>query len=202
MATEKKNEHGLTLRQQTVCDLYRASENPDIRGNKKLSYQAVYGCTDKSAEHNGPRMFKNPNVVAYLNSKAAKAMEAADITEQRIVEELANIAFLDPSDFFDDKGSLMPIHSMPERARRALAGLESFEEYEGKGEDRETVGMTRKIKFTDKKGTLEMLMRYLGLFKHDLKIPEGMGGVMLFPADTSVEEWQRQHYQQPDQKGK
>lgn len=198
---EKKNEYGLTLKQQKFCDLYRASDDPELRGNAKHCYMAAYGANEKSAEHNGPRLLKNPSVEAYLNSKRDKAMRAADITQERILEEVACMAFLDPAAFYDDYGNLVPVHNMPEHARRALTGLESFEEYEGTGKDRVATGMTRKIKYADKKGSLELLMKHLGMLKTEIELPKGMGGVMLFPSDVSADEWRQQHYGKPDQKG-
>ena len=44
-----------------------------------------------------------------------------EISKERVLLELARIALLDPGDLFDAAGNLLPIHAMPEDARRAIA---------------------------------------------------------------------------------
>ncbi|MDH5602153.1 MAG: terminase small subunit [Gammaproteobacteria bacterium] len=200
--SNSRNEYGLSDKQQVFCDLYRASDDPEILGNAKRCYQLAYGCKPESAEHNGPRLLKDENVAQYLEMKRTAAMKEADITEARIVEELACMAFLDPGEYYEEDGSLKKIHEMPERARRALQGLESTEVILGSGEDA-SVAINKKVKYSDKKPSLELLMKWKGMLKEKVEHSGSVGGVMLFPNDVSPEEWQRQHFQQPaDQKGK
>ena len=40
------------------------------------------------------------------------------------LKEIASIAFLDIKEFYDEKGEVLKVHLMPERARRAIAGLD------------------------------------------------------------------------------
>jgi hypothetical protein len=47
----------------------------------------------------------------------------AQVTVERVIQEFATIAFLDPTDFFDATERLLPLAEMPERARRTLAAV-------------------------------------------------------------------------------
>ena len=146
-----KNRHNLTVKQQLFCDLYRSSGDDDLRGNAKRCYQIAYNTTAESAEANGSRLLKNKYVAAYLEDKAERAECEADISEARILKELAGLAFLDPGDFYNEKNELLPINKIPEHARRALTGLESAS----------IAGVvTTKVHYKEKRGSLELLMKY------------------------------------------
>jgi hypothetical protein len=82
-----------------------------------------------------------------------------------VIAELAAIAFLDPAKFYDESGNLLPIHDMPEAARRAITGIDVEEIFAGKGEERRQIGVLRKIRFAGKQGALDLLAKHLGLFK-------------------------------------
>lgn len=51
------------------------------------------------------------------------ALGRAEVTAERLVQELANIAFLDPYDVIDDNGHMRPLRDMPAHVRRAIGGL-------------------------------------------------------------------------------
>lgn len=186
-----RNINGLTPKQQVFCDLFRASEDPEVRGNAKACYMLAYGATAKSAEANGPRLLKNRHVAMYLEQKRQEAEEKADVSEERILREVAAIAFLDPADYFDEDGNLRHVKDMPEQARRALAQIE----VKAVGNEEAQAFVTR-IRHGDKKGALELLMKFKKMLTD--KVEHGgeikTGGVLLVPAETSLEEWQRQHY--------
>lgn len=60
---------------------------------------------------------------------------------------------------------LKNIQDIDESTRRAISSLETFEEFEGYGEDREKIGDTKKVKLIDKTKALELLGKHLGMFK-------------------------------------
>jgi len=198
--SSNRNINGLTVKQQTFCDLYRASEDSEVRGNAKRCYMIAYGAKEESAEANGPRLInKDPHVVEYLKTKTAMVMEQFDITEERLLQEVACSAFTDPKDFFDKEGALLPIHEMPEHARRALAGIEVNALFSGTGKNRARIGTTTKIKHNDKKASLELLMKNKGMLTEKVEHSGSTGGVLLVPTDVDAAEWQKQHFPQQNQ---
>lgn len=105
----------------------------------------------------GPQILRNPTVKRHLALANARLAEKFEATTERIVLELARIAYLDPADLFDaETGKLRPIHEIPPETRTAIAGINVTTNQAG-----ETV---TKIKLWDKTKTLEMLSKYRKLF--------------------------------------
>jgi phage terminase small subunit len=86
------------------------------------------------------------------------------ITADRVLAEIAKLAFFDPRKFFDADGAPIPIHELDDDTAAALAGMNVFEVFEGTGKNRVFVGYTKKYKLTDKRGSLELLGKHLKLF--------------------------------------
>lgn len=157
----KVNENGLSDRQQAFCNAYL--KDPD---HNVTNAAIAAGYSKRSAYNQGHRLMKNDDVRAFIDKKMAevtnRAMKRFEITQDRILQELACMAFLDPSDLYDDKGNLLPIEKMPEHARRAIAGMD-IEEMAGgaavseEGDIQHVAMRTKKLKLGDKKGALELL---------------------------------------------
>lgn len=73
--------------------------------------------------------------------------------------EVARIAKVDIAKAYDDTGRLKSIHDIPEDVRRAIAGVEVEELFEGQGESSVKIGDLVKVKFWDKPRALEMLAK-------------------------------------------
>ena len=88
------------------------------------------------------------------------------MTAERVLRELARIAFFDIGEMLRPDGSMIPLDKMDEDARRAIAGIEIVE----LGEDRDgnSLGQLRKIKIADKLVALDRLARHLGLLNDKL----------------------------------
>ncbi len=90
--TSKTDEFGLALKERQVADLYRGGSD-DIRGNAKLCFKKVYPrAKDSTAETKGPALLRKGQVRAYLALKEKEASEAADITSERILRDLSELA--------------------------------------------------------------------------------------------------------------
>lgn len=88
---------------------------------------------------------------------------------QRILKELLALSTVDIMDAFDDKGCLKDLKDIPENARAAIAGIETFEEYT-KGDNPEYLGRTRKIKLYDKNRAVELLGKNYDMFVEKVHI--------------------------------
>jgi phage terminase small subunit len=133
------------------------------------------GYSKKGARVAGVRLLTNANVSAEITEKSEKLIKKLEISAENVLQEIARLAFLDPSKFFDANGRLIPIAKLDDDTKRCLASLDVEELFAGKGESREQIGVLTRIKFVDKGINLERLGRYLKLFtdKHELSDPDG-----------------------------
>ena len=98
-----------------------------------------------------------------------KAAAANEVSVERVIREMARIAFFDPRKLLNDDGTPKGLHELDDSTAAAIAGLDVLEEFEGSGQDRVQVGVVKKYKIADKKGMLDTLVRHLGMFERDNK---------------------------------
>lgn len=140
--------------------------------NATRAYKVAYpNCKkDETAAQAGSRLLRNVKVKEYIDIRQKKLEEKSGVTQQRIIEELAKIAFADIRKAYDKNGNLRPVQDLDDDTAGAIIGVESFEEYDGRGDDREYIGDTKKIKMADKIRAAELLGKHLGMFKEKIEI--------------------------------
>lgn len=151
----------MTEAQKRFCDEYL------IDLNATRAYKVAYpNCKkDETANAAASRMLRNVKVQAYIEEKAKEREKRTEITQDRVLKELAKIAFVDISELYDDNGKLKYIKAIDKDTVSAISSLETLEEFNGYGEDREYIGNTQKVKLLDKTKALELLGKHLGMFK-------------------------------------
>ncbi|MDD5302017.1 MAG: terminase small subunit [Elusimicrobia bacterium] len=82
------------------------------------------GYSKKGAAVTAHKLLKRPAVKAEIKRITDASARKVGVKLERVIEELAHIAFVDPADFYDKKGNLLSIKKMPESARRALHGFD------------------------------------------------------------------------------
>lgn len=126
------------------------------------------GYSAKGARVNGPRLLSNAVVAAAIQERQAKRIGKLELTADAVLGELLRIAKADIAEAFEEDGNLRKLSEIPEDVRRAVAGIEIDDRWEGRGEEavRYTV---KKLKFWDKNRALELLAKNLGLLveKHE-----------------------------------
>lgn len=116
------------------------------------------GKRNTSARSQGHRLLGYPAIAAAVAASQAKLAVKSDVTAQRVIDELAMIAFFDPRGLFDDAGNARPTHELPPELARTL----SVETSKAMGV---TVNYGTRIKPWDKPRALELLARHLGILK-------------------------------------
>lgn len=122
--------------------------------------------SDQTAAVNASKKLRKANVAAYIEHRLGKLAKKTEVTAERVIREYAKLAFLDPTEFFDDKDNLLPISKLPKDIAAAIGGFDQVSRTMGSGVDTE-IEHTKKIKIIDKKGALDSLARHLGLFEKD-----------------------------------
>ena len=151
--------------------------------NATRAYKTVYKNVknDETARTNASRLLTNANVKEYLDKRMKDREKRTEITQDKVLAELAQIAFANGTDFAKvvekpmivnnsyvmdpDTGQLktytavelIPTDKLPEDKRKAVAGIK-----EGK------YGI--EVASCDKVKALELLGRHLGMFKDKVEI--------------------------------
>lgn len=115
------------------------------------------GYSAKSAQVIGCQLLKHPKVAAEIARRRAPIAKRNELTAERVIAELSNLAFLDPASMFDESGNLLSINEMPEATRRAIAGLDIDVGPKG--------NKSTKVKLSSKLGSLELAAKLLGMVK-------------------------------------
>jgi len=122
------------------------------------------GYSPKTAYSQGQRLLKNVEVQSAIQAAMDKRAEKLEITADRVLDEIAKLAFFDPRKFFEDDGSLKRIQDLDDDTAMSLARMEVIELFEGSGEQKHAYGLMKKIKLADKLSALEKLGKHLKLF--------------------------------------
>ncbi len=83
----------------------------------------------------------------------------AGIHTEKTLLEIARIAYFDPAEVLSNRGGIKDIGDMDPGARVCIVGYEVEELFEGRDKDRVQVGTLKKLKFADKLGALDKLMK-------------------------------------------
>lgn len=152
------HKRGMTVRQQRFVDEYLVDLDANAAARRA-------GYSEKVARHSAPRIMRQPGVAEAIAKAMAARSKRTQITADRVIEEVARIAFSDLRALFREDGSLKPISEWPDDVARAVAAVEVDELHEGSGKARVRVGSTRKVKLWSKVEAIDKLMRHLGLLK-------------------------------------
>jgi hypothetical protein len=123
-----KDTHALEPREQRFIDEYLK----DLNG-AAAAVRAGYSA--RSAKHTASRILGRQRVADAIAIRSKELTEKVGVTQERIIEQLARIAFQDARKFFDDKGNLKPITELDDEAAAALAGFDIEDTLVGKGDD-------------------------------------------------------------------
>jgi phage terminase small subunit len=122
------------------------------------------GYSVNSAEMQGSRLMTHDNISQEIEAAFEKRLEKIGVSKDRVLTEIARLAFSDNRRLYRKDGSLLMPSEWDDETAAAIAGVETFEEFSGRGEDRTQIGITKKVKVWDKARCLELLGRHLKLF--------------------------------------
>ena len=130
--------------------------------NATRAYKAAYPRVrnDETAAVNGSKLLRNTKVAAYIEKRMQDRQKRTEITQDRVLQELAAIAFARTTDFVqivNDRVILTDTSKLSEIQIRAIAGIK-------KGKN----GI--ELKLNDKEKALELLGRHLGMFKDRVEV--------------------------------
>jgi phage terminase small subunit len=160
----------LTLRQTNFIEEYRIDGN-----GTQAALRAGY--STKASAQAAHELLRNPKIIAELRSREIGRFKTNDVTADRVLKELARVAFSDPRKLFKANGSLKAIHELDDDEAAMISQIDVVSI---KGADGEPMQVTR-VRLWDKNSGLEKLGKHLKLF-HDA----GSGAMPTESASPSV----------------
>jgi phage terminase small subunit len=181
----KPRETKLTERQKRFAEEYII----DLNGTKAAERA---GFSIKTANEQAVRLLANVSVRKQIEELQAARSKRTEITADRVLQELARIAFFDFRKLYRQDGSLKAVHELDDEAAAVLAGADVVEMAGGAkiggAEGVEHTPMyTKKTKIPDKVAALGLAMRHLGMLNDKVKVgndpenPMPAAGVLIVP---------------------
>ena len=147
----------LTAKQQRFCDEYLIDLNAT-----QAAIRAGY--SPKTAEQTASRLLTIVKVSDEIAREMAERSKRTGINQDRVVQELAKLAFVNIADVVD-----LDSDTVKETATgEDLACIQSVKIKPSE------FGTEREIKLYDKKASLELLGKHLGMFKDKLEVEADM----------------------------
>jgi phage terminase small subunit len=160
------------------------------------------GYSQRTAASIGEENLRKPDISAAIQAAKAERSERTHITQDRVLQELARIAFYDLRKLYREDGSLKPPNEWDDDTAAVVAGIDVVEtkgnaEVGGEEGMRHIPEFVKKAKVFDKNSALTLAMRHLGMLRDKVEhtgkdgkdLPVAPAGVLVVPglmADSSA----------------
>ena len=122
------------------------------------------GYSPDTAQQTGSENLSKPVIRAQIDRAMAERSKRTGVNAERVVQELAKIAFVNATEVIDPKTATVKEDALPEdTAAIQSVKVKTF------GED----GLERDIKMADKIKALELLGKHLGMFQNNVNVTLG-----------------------------
>lgn len=126
---------------------------------------AIYaGFSEETAKQQAWQLLQRDDIQEYLQLLRDDLDSRTGISKEKVLREVARIAFADIRNYYKGDNQLIPIVDLDEDSAAALASLKTFEEFTPDGDP---IGTSKEIKLYNKLDGLEKLARHLGLYEKD-----------------------------------
>ncbi len=165
--------HPVNIMRQRFVEEYVSMLHPSAA---EAAVRAGYSA--RSAKQIAHVLLKSPEVRSAIQAAKRAQLKRIHMSADDVLVGLAEIASIDIADLYDENNSLRPLKEIPVHIRRAIAGIEVEELFEGRGESREHVGRNRKLKLSDKVRALEILAKHHKLLTERVVVSDPDGNAM------------------------
>jgi phage terminase small subunit len=150
------------------------------------------GYSEKTARAAASRLLTNVDIKKRVEEALAKKTDKLDITVERVLGELSKLAFANMADCTKAQADGSAYVDLSNLTREQWAAVQEItsevfvDHYEGESEERQPVHVKRtKFKLADKRGSLELLGKYLKLFggdagpEHEFPVVFNLGNLVI-----------------------
>lgn len=128
--------------------------------------RAGYGGTHDSSKQLGAKLMRKAGIKRAIKQAMDARAKRTNVTADRVLEEIARIAFVDVRELFNEDGTLKNPRQLGAEVAAALSSIDVSEVGGGDA----PVSVTKKAKLHDKVGALTLAARHLGMLNDKLKI--------------------------------
>lgn len=146
---------GLNEQQKHFCEQYAIDFN-GARAARDAGY------SKNASNVTASKLLANPNVGEYIQHLLELKSQRTQITADKVIAEIAKVAFHNAEDFYDDEG-LKPLSELSSEAKAAISSYQTKRIKIGKDEHVDVPIM----KVHDKMKALELLGKHVGAFEKD-----------------------------------
>lgn len=147
----------LSLKQQAFVDQYLVDLNAT-----QAYLRAGYKCSEETARRNGHKLLTNADIQAAVAKRMADRAKRTEIDQDRVVLEIARLAFSDVRRLFDGT-RLKRMDEIDDATAAAISSVKVSTRQIGEGE----VEHVAEIKLWPKTSAIEMASKHVGLFGAD-----------------------------------
>lgn len=147
------------------------------------------GYSQRTARQMGDENLSKPDIAKAIQEAQALRSTRVQVDADYVLARMVEIDQMDVLDIMTDDMALKPVSDWPKAWRQYLSGFDLAELFEGRGEDRDLVGVMKKIRWPDKAKNLELLGRHLGMFKERVELT-GKDGAPIEQKTVVVDERQ------------
>lgn len=155
-----KQERALTPKQEAFCLAYLET------GNASEAYRKAYNASrmsDPVIHNKASALLAKGEIRVRLEELRQPAIDNAQVTVERVLQEAARLAFADVRQLYRPDGTLIPVHELNDDIAAAITGVDVIESV---GEGGNTT-QTKKYKLADKNAAIERLFKHLGMYERD-----------------------------------
>lgn len=134
------------------------------------------GYSPKTANEQGARMLAKVSIQAELSERMKAREQRTEITQDRVLQEIARVAFFDPRKLFNDDGSPKRLIDLDDDSAAVIAGVDVATV----GNADIGIGQVMKYKIADKLKAIDQCMSHLGMGKAKIEL----SGKVEIPADA------------------
>jgi phage terminase small subunit len=149
---------------------------------KRAGYR-VGGTSGKSAGVCAAKLLKRADVAAAIAAGQSARAERTAVTQDRVLAELARIAFGDLANLLDENGALKSIEKLPRDVSAAIASVKVTKEKTTVRGGSVVQERVTEVRAWDKNRALELIAQHLGMLKskHEVEHKGGIGIAALTP---------------------
>lgn len=156
----------LTAMQEAYCQSY-------IKPPENQSQAAIdAGFSPNTAAVKASVMMRDERIQKRIAELMEERNKRNRVSADYVLMRLVEIDQMDVIDILNDDMSIKPVSEWPKVWRQYLTGFELADMFEGRGDEKELVGILKKIKWPDKVKNLELIGKHVDVnaFKERLEV--------------------------------